>query len=49
MHTKFSREIGGKKPIRKHRHRSENNYRTYLKEKVYEFVGWILLAQDKDQ
>jgi hypothetical protein len=38
----------GKGPLGKHRHRWEDNIKTYLSEIGWEFVDWIGLALERD-
>jgi hypothetical protein len=38
-----------KRPLERYRHRWESNIRTDLREIRWEIVGWIHLAQDRDQ
>jgi len=44
MHTKFWSENDGKKPLKGHRNRWEDNIRMDLKELDREGVGWMNLA-----
>jgi hypothetical protein len=39
----------GKRPLRRNRHRWEDNIRLDLREIVWEDVKWMHLAQDRDQ
>jgi hypothetical protein len=39
----------GKRPLGRPRHRWEDNIRIDLREIKWEVVGWVHLAQDKDQ
>jgi hypothetical protein len=49
MHTIFFGKPEGKGPLRRPRHKREDNIRMYLKETGLEVVDWIRLAEDRDQ
>jgi hypothetical protein len=50
MHTLlFVGKPEGKKPLRRPKHRWEENIRMILREIGWEGVGWLHLAQDMDQ
>jgi hypothetical protein len=38
-----------KRPLRRPRHRCDSNIRMDVREIVWEDVGWMYLAQDRDQ
>jgi hypothetical protein len=45
----LSRKPEGKRPLWRPRHRWENNIRMDVREIGWEAVGWMHLAQDRDQ
>jgi hypothetical protein len=52
MRTAYEVLIGktaGKRALGRHRRRGEDNIRMDLKERGWEFMDWIHLAQDRDQ
>jgi hypothetical protein len=48
-HIILVRKSEGKRPLRRPRHRWEDNIRIDLRKIRWEGVGWIQLAQDRDQ
>jgi hypothetical protein len=40
--------LEGKRPLRRHRHRYEDNIKMDLRKTLFEGVDWIHLAQDRD-
>jgi hypothetical protein len=49
MCTKFVRKSEGKRPLGRTMHRWYNNMKMDLRERGWEGVDWIHLAQDRDQ
>jgi hypothetical protein len=49
VHETFVGKSEGKRSLGRPRHRWEDNIKMGLREIGYEFVGWILVTQDRDQ
>jgi len=49
MYKISARKLEGKRLLRKHRSRWEDNNRMNLREVEWEGVDWMHLAQDRDQ